>query len=211
MVKYLLGLLKNLFNPGVSLLTKIDNKSKVSRKSRVWGGCQVTNSSVDDYSYVGRETRLIHCSIGKFCSIAGDCCIGMGTHTLSHISTSSIFTAKKNGTKKSWVKKTVVEEIKPVKVGNDVWIGQRAMVMGGVSIGDGAVVGAGAIVTKNVPSYAIVGGVPAKVLKYRFDEDSIEKLLASKWWEKEDDKLKNSLALFQQPISTDIIEKLLTK
>jgi len=68
-------------------------------------------------------------------------------------------------------------------IGHDVWIGLNAVIMNGVNVGTGAVIGAGAIVTKDVPPYAIVGGVPAKVIKYRFDEETIEQLLSSRWWE----------------------------
>ncbi len=70
-------------------------------------------------------------------------------------------------------------------IGNDVWIGAHAKIIGGVTIHDGAVVLAGSVVTKDVPSYAIVGGVPAKVLKYRFDEQTVQLLLDSRWWEKD--------------------------
>ena len=74
-------------------------------------------------------------------------------------------------------------------IGNDVWIGKRAIIKAGVKIGDGAVVGAGAVVTKDVPPYAIVAGVPAKIIKYRFDEDTIAQLLKTKWWNLSDEEL----------------------
>ena len=82
MLKYVLGLLKNLFNPAVSLFSIIDDKSVVCRKAKVYGNTQVTNSTIGDYSYVGRKTRVIYADIGKFCSISGSVQSGMGTHTL---------------------------------------------------------------------------------------------------------------------------------
>ena len=75
-------------------------------------------------------------------------------------------------------------EVKLIIKGNDVWIGSRATILGGVTIGHGAIIAAGAVVTKDVPPYAIVGGVPAKVIKYRFNEQQIEKLLSNPWWDK---------------------------
>lgn len=209
MLKYLIGLLKNLLNPAVSLFAKIDNQSFISRKAKVYSRVQVTNSSMGDYSYIGRRSRLIHTQVGKFCSISSDCAIGMGTHSLNNISTSSIFTARKNGTGFSWTNGNLFKEHYSVRICNDVWIGQRVMVMGGVTIGNGAVVGAGALVTKDVPAYAIVGGVPAKIIRYRFPEEVIRKIESAKWWSLPDEILKNNINLFQKPLEGDVLEKLI--
>lgn len=206
MLGYILGLLKNLFNPAVSFFVKIDNRSRISRKAKVYGRVQVSNSTMGDYSYIGRNSRLIHADVGKFCSIAGETKIGMGTHTLDKLSTSPIFTEAKNGTKHSWVKNSTVNPFKRVLVGNDVWIGVRTMVMGGVKIGDGAVIGAGSIVTKDVPPYAVVAGVPAKVIRYRFSQEQIDNLLSYPWWELPDEALKERIDLFQD--SENIEEKI---
>lgn len=206
MLKYILGFFLNLFNPAVSLFAKIDNKSRISHKAKVYGHVQVTSSSMGDYSYIGRNSRIIHADIGKFCSIASETKIGMGTHTLDKISTSPIFTEAKNGTKHSWVKTSAVNPFKRVKVGNDVWIGVRTMVMGGVTIGDGAVIGAGSIVTKDVPPYAVVVGVPAKVIRYRFSQEQIEKLLSRPWWNLPIEQLKERIELFQS--SDNISERI---
>ena len=206
MLKYIIGFLINLFNPAVSLFVKIDNKSKISRKAKIYGRVQVVHSTMGDYSYVGGNSRIIHTDIGKFCSISGETKIGMGTHTLEKISTSPIFTEAKNGTKHSWVKKSLVNPFKRVIVGNDVWIGARTMVMGGVKIGDGAVIGAGSIVTKDISPYAVVAGVPAKVIRYRFPQAQIDALLANPWWNLPDEQLKECIELFQD--STNINEKI---
>lgn len=204
MFKYILGILKNLFNPGVSLLVKIDNKSSISHKAKVYGRVQVSNSTMGDYSYIGRNSRLIHADVGKFCSISGQCAIGMGTHTLDKLSTSPIFTEVHNGTSHSWVKTSTIIPFKRTIICNDVWIGQRAMIMGGVTIGNGAVIGAGAIVTKDVPPYAIVAGVPAKVIRYRFPEETIELLNSIRWWEKDESELIENIQMFQKPFNDDI-------
>lgn len=208
MLKYILGILKNLFNPAVSLFVKIDNKSVISRKAKVYGKTQVTDSTMGDYSYIGRNSRLVYADVGKFCSISGDVKIGMGSHTLDKLSTSPIFTEKRNGTGHSWVQTDMLDPFRRVKVGNDVWIGTGVMVMGGVTIGDGAVIGAGAIVTKDVPPYAVVGGVPAKIIRYRFSEEHIEALLKMKWWDKSEGVLRENINLFQDGDIDSVISKL---
>lgn len=205
MLKYILGFFLNLFNPAVSLFAKIDNKSVISKKARVYGHVQVSSSTMGDYSYIGRNSRLIHTDVGKFCSIGGQSAIGMGTHTLDKLSTSPLFTEKNNATSHSWVRESIVMPFKRTTVGNDVWIGQRVMIMGGVTVGDGAVIGAGAIVTKDVPPYAVVVGVPARVIRYRFSEETIELLNSIKWWNKDETMLKVNIDLFQKTVNDDTI------
>lgn len=207
MLKYILGFIKYLFNPAVSLFAKIDNKSVISRKAKVYGMVQVSDSTMGDYSYIGRKSRLIHADIGKYCSIGSETRVGMGTHTLDKLSTSPIFTEKRNGTGHSWVDTSAVNPFKRVTVGSDVWIGQRAMIMGGITIGNGAVVGAGAIVTKDVPPFAIVAGVPAKVIRFRFSQDTIETINKVKWWELDDKELQKQIGLFQNSFNEDMTER----
>jgi len=208
MRKYILGLLINFFNPAVSILARIDNKSSVDRKAKVNRSAKIFRSTIGRYSYVGKRSSLVNAEVGAFCSIASDVCVGMGTHDLAKLSTSPLFTEKYNGTGYSWVEQTPFP-FEKVIVGNDVWIGERAMIMGGKTVGDGAVIGAGAVVTKDVPPYAIVGGVPAKVIRYRFPEEIIDRLEASKWWNLPDDKLKKHIALFQSDdIEIEALEKM---
>jgi len=86
---------------------------------------------------------------------------------------------------------------KPVEIKNDVWIGANAVILSGVTVGNGAVIAAGAVVTKDVPDYAIVGGVPAKIIKYRFAQEEIEILNQIKWWDWPDEKLKENRHLLR--------------
>lgn len=199
--------LKAIFLPSMAFSSRVE-KSSISKKAKVWGNCRVFHSELGDYSYLGPNSRLIHTRVGRFCSIAANCIIGMGSHPLNYLSTSSIFTAPHNGLGQSWTKKAFFEEYKPIIIGNDVWIGQRAMLIGGVKIGDGAVVGAGAIVTKDVPPYAIVAGVPARIIRYRFPDKVIAELQSLKWWDMPEDVLKKHISSFQRPDYENAIESL---
>lgn len=205
--KLAVNAVRSLWTPSVSVLSRVE-ESAVHPRAKVWRLAKVDHSSIGAYSYVGPKARVIHADIGKFCSIAGETCIGMGTHPLMNVSSSPIFISPRNGTGTRWTDKRHFEEYKRVTVGNDVWVGSRAMIMGGVRIGDGAVVAAGAVVTKDVPPYAIVGGVPARVIKYRFDEDAINKLLDTRWWNMPEKQLREHISLFQKDISDELLAKI---
>lgn len=196
MIKYVLGFLKNLFNPAVSFLAMIDNYSLVNKTAKVNRSAKLFHSSMGRYSYIGKRSSLVNADVGAFCSIAADVCVGMGQHDLKKISTSPLFTEKHNGTGRSWADQEHFQ-FEKVTVGNDVWIGERAMIMGGKTIGDGAVIGAGALVTRDVPPYAIVGGVPARIIRYRFSPDIIDALEKVQWWSLPEQDLKKNIHLFQ--------------
>ena len=200
MKRYLLGVLKYLFQRGVSFLTIVSSDSQISKKSRTYRFSKILSSSVGDFSYIRPNTWLVATEVGKFCSIAPNCKIGLAAHSLKYLSTSPIFTETKNSTGYSWTDRDFFNPTKPVVVGNDVWIGERVLVMGGVKIGNGAVIGAGAIVTKDVPAYAIVGGVPAKIIRYRFPEEQIEALQEMKWWDWPEAVLRKRVAEFQMEV-----------
>ncbi|MBS5021131.1 MAG: CatB-related O-acetyltransferase [Alistipes sp.] len=198
-IKFIIGGLKNLFNPNISCLAFVSSNNHLDKKTVIYRNAKIRGSEVGAYSYVSPNTVIENAQIGRFCSISDHCRIGMGTHNTDQISTSPIFTQKVNGTKARWVDKNVNDSpFRKVRVGNDVWIGSRAMILGGVTVGDGAVVGAGAVVTKDVPAYAIVAGVPAKVIKYRFPERLIELLMDFKWWYYPEDVLKEHISRFQK-------------
>lgn len=175
--------------------TRLKNKSLKLGKSSIYN-CRfgyhnivydntlMVNVTIGDYSYVGGESKIFNTLIGKFCSLGPELRIGLGRHPIHLKSTFPGFYSDKDlsyGVKKEYDNEE--PEYLPIIIGNDVWIGARAMILDGVCIGDGAIVAAGAVVTKDVPPYAIVGGVPAKVIKYRFDQNTIQKMLTEKWWE----------------------------
>jgi acetyltransferase-like isoleucine patch superfamily enzyme len=140
----------------------------------------------------GLAGRFIHnASLGRYVSIAGGVQIAPHEHPVDRITTSAISYESPDrlfgwfrdfiGGPRLRAKCADVE--RSVKIGNDVWIGQDAFIKGGVTIGDGAVIAAHAVVTKDVPSYAIVGGVPAQTIRSRFDEETIREMVELKWWD----------------------------
>lgn len=132
--------------------------------------------------------------IGRYCSIAEGVRIINGNHPMGLKSTHALFHNPMFGLCPDWIG----GPLNPTVIGNDVWIGANAVILPEVNrIGDGAVIGAGAVVNKDVPDYAVVLGNPARVVKYRFAEETIVKLLEEKWWEKDLRELEQDLAEFQ--------------
>ncbi|QOG03783.1 CatB-related O-acetyltransferase [Flavobacterium sp. MDT1-60] len=142
---------------------------------------KIFNSRIDSYSYVQVGSRIFNCEIGKFCSIATSVSIAPGMHNLDKVTTHPALIQKDTPLPKVFAKQASTS-FEKVFIGNDVWIGERAIILDGVKIGNGSVIAAGAVVVKDVEAYSIVGGIPAKHIKYRFDEESIHILQKSEWW-----------------------------
>lgn len=133
---------------------------------------------IGDGTFINDYTRIENTKvIGKCCSISHNVKIGMGPHPLDRFSTSPLFYSKSRGLVSE---DTFNDGLAKVQIGNDVLISANAIILKGVKLGDGCVVGAGAVVTKEVPPYAIVVGVPAKVVKYRFDKEEVQDKI-KKW------------------------------
>ncbi|MBF0211932.1 MAG: CatB-related O-acetyltransferase [Magnetococcales bacterium] len=141
------------------------------------------NVQVGDFTYISDGTTIGMATLGRYCSIGPECKIGLGRHpSEGFVSTHPIFFSTARPCQITFADRGYFEEHQPIVIGHDVWLGARVLVMDGVTIGDGAIVAAGAVVTRNVPPYAIVGGVPAKIIRYRFPEETINDLLERKWW-----------------------------
>lgn len=172
--------------------------SKVDKKAKIYSGSQFQDSSLGRYSYVGYDCEVFNCQIGSFCSIANGVIIGGAKHPLSWVSTSPVFYVAKGGTGEH-LGGLEEPQRKQTIVGNDVWIGSRAIIMEGVNIGNGVVIGSGAVVTKDVPDYAIVVGVPARILRFRFEEEIRRNLSETEWWNLSEEKLKEVSMLVANP------------
>lgn len=150
----------------------------------------VRDSEIGRVTYTGAGTSIIWASIGAFCSISRRVDIGGNQHDYNSLTTMPTYKFKQLITGKA------IEHPKEkmIYIGNDVWIGEGASILRkqDLVIGDGAVIGAGAVVTKSVPPYAVVVGIPARIIKYRFDKETVNELLAIKWWNWSIEKIKNN-------------------
>lgn len=172
----------------------IDQNSRVAENSRLMNNCIINNSQIAPFTYIGNNCIIQNTTIRKFCSIANDVLIGLGKHPTDNFSTSPLFYRVNNPLKVKLVNSnSEFKEYLPVEIGNDVWIGARAIILDGVSIGQGAIIAANSVVSKDVPPYSIVGGIPAKIIKYRFSDEKINKLLSSDWWENEIKSINQSI------------------
>jgi len=168
---------------------------KVGKKVVIRYGSEFgQNIIIGDYSYIsGPRSYVEEARIGKYTSIARQVTIGVSNHDLTSISTHPfLYDSFYN-----FVQKNIRQEQKDAPIiGNDVWVGMNSIIQRGVIVGDGAVVAAGSIVTHDVEPYTIVGGIPAKFIRHRFSKEIVEKLLSIKWWNWEEEKIKENIKYF---------------
>jgi len=194
---------KTLIYPRKNDKTTVYLKSVITDPNIIIGDFTMYNDFVNDPRLFEKQNVLYHFPInkeklimGKFCSVAcgAKFMFTSGNHSMSSLSTypfpifADVWDLDWKDITNAWDNKG------DITIGNDVWIGYESVIMQGVTIGDGAIIGTRAVVTKDVEPYTIVGGIPAKPIKKRFDEQTIKKLLEIKWWNWEDEKIKQNLA-----------------
>ena len=165
----------------------------------------VYSSRIGDYSYAQKNSSIWHSSIGRFCSVSWNVSIGGGEHDFRKVTSHSILYASMY----DFVDAPLYDRFsEDCIIGNDVWIGAGAHVLRGVSVGDGAVIAAGAVVTKNVEPYSIVAGVPAKKIGQRCSDELIERMLHVKWWDFPKEMIKKNIELFNNTITEETADRL---
>lgn len=161
----------------------------------------VVASKLGRGTYIGDGSRICNLEAGKFCSIGFNVTTAIGKHPVrENISTSPSLFSIDSANNYSFTDVQLYDDSTGgVAIGNDVWIGNGALLMGGITIGDGAIIGAGSVVNKPVAPYEIWAGVPAKCIGKRFDDETIAKLIELKWWDKEDSWIRSHAKDFANP------------
>ena len=184
----------------------IDRGSSFEGKNVIKRNSDILHSHLGYASYVGEDCFKKNAVIGRYTCIANDVKTVSETHpSKDFVSAHPAFYAKKTPVDLTYVNENCFREYKwldeeksiTICIGNDVWLGEGVRILDGVTIGDGAIVGAGAVVVKDIPPYAVAGGVPAKIIRYRFSEEEIQKLLKIKWWNREQTWLREHAELFR--------------
>lgn len=187
-------LLTNIFLiPYRIIFTKISplciiQESKIDKSAAIASGVKFYRGIIGKYSYINRNSFISDTEIGNFCSIGSGCEIGGASHPINWVSTSPVFHKWGNIMKKNFAYNDF-DIFTETKIGNDVWIGANCMVKAGVKISDGAVIGMGSVVTKDIGPYEIWAGNPAKLIRKRFDESTINSLIESQWWNMTDSRI----------------------
>lgn len=171
-------------------------ESQLEGNNVIYDRCQLAKVSLGAYSYVSTDADISNLSIGKFCSVGPNLKCGYGLHPTNYVSTSPVFFSTRKQCGATFADRDLFTEQQSTTVGHDVWVGANVYLKDGINVGHGAVLAAGAVVTKDVPPYVIVGGVPAKTIRPRFSESVIAELLDLEWWHWSESELRAAQSFF---------------
>ncbi len=171
---------------------------EIDATSQIGYDSSLSYVKIGRYSYTAARNRIIDAEIGNFCSIGQNVAIGGNAHPMEMVSTSPVFLKGRNPIGKN-LANIEFKSTTHTTIGNDVWIGDNAFIKSGVRVGDGAIIGAHAVVTRDVEPYTIVAGNPAKEIRKRFSDEIINGLLHSHWWELDDSTLRKYSHLMDNP------------
>lgn len=180
--------------------------SIIDSNVKIYSNCDVADSKVGSFTYISNNSHISLTEIGKFCSIGPQLICGYGNHPTDYISTSPAFFSVDKQCGYTFTDRSNYEDRAKIVIGNDVWLGARVFIKDGVKIGNGSVIGAGSVVVKDVPDFAIVGGIPAKLIRYRFSSSVINKLLEFQWWNWNKEKLQKAQRMIAQNDANRFIE-----
>lgn len=182
---------------------------KLGRYASIGERVVLREVNVGDFSYFERHAEAIYTTIGKFCSIAANSRINALEHPIERVTQHKL--SYRPNEYFRWLGVDAAfrarRQAKAVNIGNDVWIGHGAVVMPGISIGNGAIVGANAVVTRDVPAYAIVAGVPAKPLRRRFPPEIAARIESLAWWDWPPEKLAKAVPDMQALPIEDFLDR----
>ena len=181
----------------------------LGRFSEIADRVSLAESEVGDYTHIERDTQAIYTTIGKFCAIASNVRLNALNHPMERITQHKISYRPNEHFLGAKVDKAFRERRQNarVEIGNDVWIGHGAIILPGVSVGHGAVIAAGAVITKNVEPYAIVAGVPAKRIKWRFPKSIRIRIINLGWWDWEHDRLAAAISDMQALSASEFLKR----
>ena len=188
---YIAKMIRRLHRPAI-------RSSSIHKTSKICSGSQINYTTVGRYSYIGNNCLVNHLKLGAFCSISDSCFIGGSAHPMDFVSTSPVFCKGHNILGKNFSKKEF-EPTKETVIANDVWIGSGAIILAGRKIGNGAVIGAGSVVTKDIGDYEIWAGNPARFIRKRFPDEIIAGLKELSWWDWSDEEISSMSEYFDDP------------
>lgn len=203
--KYILTIIKSNQNTKICKSANLSRKTTFDGYNYVGNNSSLINSELGLGSYVGDNSKIDYTKVGRYSCISHDVTVIRGSHPVGkNVSIHPAFYSEHNSSGLFFGKLIDFSEYKYLKnsnyackIGNDVWIGYRAMIMEGITIGDGAIVAAGAVVTKDVPPYGIVAGVPARIMKYRYSSEIIDRLMLLRWWNKDESWIRKNVENFK--------------